>query len=134
MIKEIYRLRVIFFLALIVVVLSVVKVKYGWKNNNTETYTPTVENVIPTVTIEPTKTATEPAVLQVNEEKYPLWDRLPYPGNGFVVRRYSAPKVLYVTLDGTSTPSATKEINVWLSGFGELGEGHKLEFETLESE
>ena len=135
MIKELYRLRIIIFLVITIIVLSVVKIRYGWKGE-TETWQtePNQKTVLPTITSEPTKTATTPAVLQVDEEKYPLWDRLPYPGEGFVVKRYSAPKVLYVTLDGATTTSATKAINVWLDGFGGLGKGHKLEFEELNNE
>jgi hypothetical protein len=123
--KEIYRLRVIIVLALIVVILSILKIKYGWKEENGLIIP---ANTTPTITVTPTETATAAAILKVDETKYPLWDRLPYPGDGFVVKRYTAAKTLLVELDGASTLSATKAINVWLKGFGDAGKGHKLEF------
>lgn len=126
MIKEIYRLRVIFILALVVVVLSVLKISYGWKTGENPPL-PTIV-ITPIITAIPTETATAPAILEVDETKYPLWDRLPYPGDGFVVKKYVSAKVLLVELDGVSTSSATKAVNVWLKSFGDAGKGHKLEF------
>lgn len=127
MIKEIYRLRMVIWLALIVVGLSILKIKYGWKEENT-TVQPTITQ--PTITKEPTKIVSSPAILKVDEEKYPLWDQLPYPGDGFVVKRYASPKVLLVELEKATTESATRAIKVWLEGFGDAGKGHKIQFEN----
>lgn len=125
MMKEIYRLRAIIFLALMVVILSILKIKYGWKGEENIAIPTTI---IPTMTAVPTNIATSPAILKVDEEKYPLWDQLPYPGDGFVIKRYTAPKVLLVELDRATTTSASRAIKVWLEGFGDSGKGHKIEF------
>jgi hypothetical protein len=65
----------------------------------------------------------------VDETKYPLWQEVPYSGEGFVIEGYASPKVLKVQLTGATELQATKDVNVWLGAFGEAGKGHKIEFE-----
>jgi hypothetical protein len=127
--ENINKYGVVFGLILIVIVLAVIKVKYGWKG---ETTVPLPSNLVPTETITatPTEATSTAEVLKVDETKYPLWEQLPYSGKGFLIDKYVAPKVLAVQLSGASTPSATKAINVWLKSFGDAGKGHKIEFEN----
>lgn len=127
--ENIEKYGVVFFLIVIVLVLAIVKIKYGWKESS---ITPTPEKLVPTQSLEITPTVATSAaeVLKVDESKYPLWEQLPYSGDGFLVDKYVAPNVLAVQLNGITKTEATKAINVWLKGFGDAGKGHKIEFEN----
>jgi hypothetical protein len=118
---------VIFFLILVVLVMAVIKIKYGYRGGE---ITPPPTSPVPTETITatPTESTSGATIMQVDETKYPLWAELPYLGTGFTVEKYTAPKVLLVQLEGVATQSATKAINVWLGTFGNAGKGHKIEF------
>jgi hypothetical protein len=126
--ENVRKYGVVYFLILIVVIMSIIKIKYGWKNGEN----PPPPTATPTETISATPTvATGGAeVLKVDVTKYPLWDQLPYSGDGFLIDKYVAPKTLAVQLSSASSSSATKAINVWLKGFGGAGKGHKIEFEN----
>ena len=106
--------------------MSVVKIKYGYRGGEVILQTPTV--IPTTVAATPTVATSAAEVLRVDETKYPLWQELPYSGEGFVVEKYTAPKTLLVQQDGISTSSATRAIKTWLATFGEAGKGHKIEF------
>jgi hypothetical protein len=117
-------------LLVIVVVMTVVKIKYGWRGSSTvlPLSTPVPTEVL--ITAVPTEASSGAAVLKVDETKYPLWQDVPFSGDGFLIDRYAAPKVLAIQLQGASTSSATKAVNAWLKTFGEAGKGHKLIFEN----
>ena len=119
----------VIFLILMVIAMAVIKIKYGWKGGIT---VPQSSNLTPTetVTATPTEATGGATVLKVDVTKYPLWEELPYSGNGFLIDKYVAPKTLAVQLSGASKSSATKAINVWLGTFGDAGKGHKIEFEN----
>lgn len=121
--------QLIWILLAVVVVMAIIKIKYGWKG---EVTAPLPENLIPTetVTVIPTEVTVGATVLKVDETKYPLWQELPYSGDGFLIDKYAAPKVLAVQLNGATRLQATTAINVWLKSFGDAGKGHKIEFEN----
>jgi hypothetical protein len=120
--------KLIWVLLAIVIIMSTVKIKYGYRGE--EGGAITTPTIIPTetVVITPTVSTESAIVLDVDETKYPLWAKVPYSGNGFTVERYIAPKVLLVQLEGAASISATKAVNAWLKTFGEAGKGHKIEF------
>lgn len=121
--KKYNNYQIVWVLVIVVVIMAILKIFFGYRGEET---TPLPVYITPTVI--PTTATSEAKLLQVDETKYPLWSELPYPGNGFTVEKYTAPKVLLVQLNGATKLSATKDINVWLAGFGDAGKGHKLEF------
>jgi len=120
--------QLVWVLLAIVVVMSVIKIRYGWKGGETAPLPTTIP--VPTVIATPTVATNGAEVLKVDETKYPLWQEVPYSGNGFLIDKYVAPKTLAVQLSGASTQSATKAINAWLATFGEAGRSHKIVFEN----
>jgi hypothetical protein len=136
--------KLIWVLLAIVIIMSTVKIKYGYRGEATPTATQLGGQATPTATqlggqatptetvvVTPTVSTESAVVLDVDETKYPLWAKVPYSGNGFTVEKYIAPKVLLVQLEGAASSSATKAVNEWLRAFGDAGKGHKLEFESL---
>ena len=121
--KKYNNYQLVWVLVIIVVLMAIIKILFGYRGEEIPSLP---VNVPPTVT--PTGATKSAKILEVDETKYPLWSELPYPGTGFVVEKYIAPKVLLVQLNGATKLSATKDINVWLAGFGDAGKGHKLEF------
>jgi hypothetical protein len=126
--ETVKKYEVVFFLILVVVVLTVVKIKYGWRGEEA----PPLPTAVPTeaIVVTPTVATSGAIVVKVDETKYPLWQDVPYSGDGFLIDKYLAPKVLGVQLEGASTSSATKAVNAWLKTFGDAGKGHKIEFEN----
>jgi len=118
MIKELYRLRLIIFLAFIAVLMGLTRWKYRnyqWPEEQT-----VVASISPTVMPSPTS---EPKM----EVVYPLWEQLPYKGKTFVVDSYSAPLTLNVVTSG-NIKTVTKEIYKWMLENKVATESHKLVF------
>ena len=114
--KTVEKYQVFVFLILIIMILTVAKVKYGNKSQlpvNSDQLT-----VEPTLTTTPT----------INKD-YPLQDKLPYQGKGFVIEKYVAPMTLNLKLTTATQQQAAKDIGVWLDSFGEAGSGHIIELE-----
>lgn len=126
--ETIKKYEVVVFLILVVVVLTVVKIKYGWRGETTTSLPTAMPTEIITAT--PTEATGGAIVIKVDETKYPLWQEVPYSGDGFLIDKYLAPKVLGVQLEGASSTSATKAVKAWLATFGDAGKGHKIEFEN----
>lgn len=115
---EKYQLFV--YLIIIIVGLSLVKAKYGYKEEKIQNLNVKSQNEEkPTETVTPTPT--------INQ--YPLQSKLPYYGKGFVVEKYTAPMTLKMVLNGASESTAVKAVTVWLNSFGEAIGQHKIEIE-----
>jgi hypothetical protein len=118
--KKLERYQIIVCLLLIILIMSLIKIKYGYKGKTTEQTKPN-----PSVTLVPTLKKEE-----INTSDYPLWKQLPYQGEGFIVDRYIAPKTLAVRAKGLDKILVAKAIGVWLEAFGDLGKDHKIQFEN----
>lgn len=83
------------------------------------------EDVRPTVIVTPSPTIAP----QINEE-YPLWEKLPYRGEGYVVERYTEPGTLMVRINKkTDTEIITQAIYEWMREYQVATESQKLIFE-----
>ena len=67
--------------------------------------------VAPNNTIQETVTPTE--VEEKVEEKYPLWDRLPYFGEGFTIDRYVEPGLVVVKIQGVDRTIIETLVKNW---------------------
>lgn len=110
---------IIWILVGIIVMMTVIKIKYGYRGND--------DQVVPTPTIQSYNNLAKPTGINYND--YPLWRLLPYQGVGFIVDRYIAPKTLVVKIKGVDSKIVGKAVLEWLKAQGEAGEGHKLQFE-----
>ena len=118
------KYQVIIYLILVVMIMTVVKVKYGINEENPK---PKNQNPINTPTIEiikPTSPAATPTV-DVSDD-YPLWRQLPYSGNGFTVDKYTAPMTLQMTITTATTIVASKAVKEWINSFPEIKRQHKI--------
>lgn len=101
---------------IIVLILTFLKIKYRnveWEEGPTM-ITPTV---MPT------------SAPQINE-KYPLWNEIPFKGEGFVVDHYAEPLVLTVNIEKiTDKKIVAEEIYNWMRENKVATESHKLVFE-----
>ncbi|MFA7301739.1 MAG: hypothetical protein WC069_05490 [Candidatus Shapirobacteria bacterium] len=119
MIKELYRLRLVIFLAFIAVLMGLTRFRY----RNYQWVEPQIETMItPTVMPTPTEKPQEEAV-------YPLINSLPYTGKGFVVESYEAPLTLNIVTDG-NIKNITKEVFKWMLENKVATESHKLVFQS----
>lgn len=101
--------------------MGTVKIKYGAGSQM-----PDIRSQI-TPTIVPTAVPTAEATPTINpNDDYPLWRLLPYKGEGFTVDKYIAPMTLEMTITTATESAAIKEVSVWLKGFEELKERHKV--------
>lgn len=122
--KEIYkRYQVIFILSAVVIVMAIIKVKYGvvtydYSDKKILPAQQTIEKVVPTKTTDP---------------DYPLLDILPYSGRGFTVDRYIAPLTLVVKIKGLDENLVAQELEEWFKEQGIATESHKLKFEKFEN-
>lgn len=69
---------------------------------------------------------TPTAVPKQQNETYPLWEMLPYSGDGFTVDRYIAPWTLAIKITAGTREEAEVKISKWLEAQGELGKNHTL--------
>lgn len=122
------RNRLIVFLAMIVVVMSVTKWKYGYRGEEISVNQRSDFSFQITPTVEPTPTVVEatPTEAETIDPEYPLWKLLPYSGKGFVVEKYSAPLKLVVTAKGLDKKLVEAEVKKWLESLGPKGANHKL--------
>lgn len=91
-------------LALVAIVMIITKITYK------------VPVVAPNNTIQEMVTPTE--VEEQVEEKYPLWDRLPYFGEGFTIDRYVEPRLVAVKIQGVDKTIIETLVKNW---YGENG-------------
>jgi len=113
--ETIYKYRVYFWLLLVIGIMAAVKWQYrdfNWEESN-RLITPTVS---------PTSAP------QVND-KYPLWELLPYEGKDYTIDRYSQPLVLVIKSKNGDEDKITQEIYEWLRENKIATESHKLIFE-----
>jgi|GEM_PF-3559457 len=108
--KTLEKYQVFVFLILVIMILTVAKFKYG----NSDQLIVNSDQLKATPTI---------------NKDYPLRDKLPYQGKGFVIDKYNAPMTLNLKLTTVTQQQAAKDIGVWLDSFGEAGSGHILELE-----
>lgn len=121
MIKELYRLRLVMFLAFVAVLMGLTR----WKYRDYQWQEPQV-----VVQITPTEIPTPiPSQLAQMEVIYPMIGLLPYEGKGFTVDSYSAPLTLNVVTSG-NIKTITKEVYKWMEENKVATESHKLIFVT----
>jgi len=102
---------------LVVIAISMGIVKIRYRNV-------TWENAYPSIT----PTAAPTSAPEINLD-YPLWELLPYAGNGFIIDRYSEPQVLIIKTKSINRKAITEEINRWLLENKIATESYKLIFE-----
>ena len=119
MIKELYRLRLIIFLAFIALLMGLTRFKY----RNYQWEEPKIA-----IQISPTQAITPTSAPKI-EVVYPLYSLLPYKGKDFLIDSYSEPLTLNVITAG-NIKTITKEINKWLILNNIATESHKLIFQS----
>jgi hypothetical protein len=124
------KYQIILMLSGILVAMVTVKMFYGGKQEAQPvapasqvigTQIKPTETRMPTVTIEPEPT--------VSESDYPLWQSLPYLGEGFTVEKYTDKLTLLIKLKGVDKNIAKKGVETWLIENGWEKDSHKLMFE-----
>lgn len=114
--KFLFKYRLIIILVVIAVLMGMTKLKY--RNVNWEELEPT-----PTAVPSPTSAP------QINTN-YPLWEFIPYSGNGFKIDHYAEPLVLVIKTDkDIDEEVVTEEIYKWMRENKIATESHKLIFE-----
>ena len=114
--KFLYRYRLIIVLVVIAVLMGMTKFKY--RNVNWEEIEPA-----PTAVPSPTSAP------QINTN-YPLWEFIPYSGNGFKIDHYAEPLVMVIKIEkGIDKQIVTEEIYNWMRENKVAAESHKLVFE-----
>lgn len=112
----IYKYRLIIALVVVVVLMGTIKLRY--KNVNWEELEPTPITV-PSPTSAP----------QTNIN-YPLWEYLPYSGNGFYIDHYTEPLILVIKIEKEIDQEiVTEEIYNWMRENKVATESHKFIFE-----
>lgn len=123
------RYLIVIFLSFAVVTMAIIKYNYQLsQKDGTETVTPTATK---TITAIPT-TVTEPIVpteTEVIDADYPLWDKLPYSGRGFVIDRYTDPLTLAVKIKGIDKKIIKQDVDIWLEENGVNPETHEVVWE-----
>ena len=126
MIKIDKKYQGIVLLIIVALSLSIIKYRFGYKSDSSnkiqKVATPT------SIVLIPTSNEASDAANKFQSVSYPLWNKLPYQGKGFTIDKYSSPMTLEIKLTKSTKEYATKEVNVWLKSFGDLGKGHKIEF------
>lgn len=111
--KFMYKYRLIIILVLIAVLMGIIKLKY--KNVNWEELEP-MPTMIPSPTSAP----------QINTN-YPLWEFIPYSGNGFKIDHYAEPLMLVIKVEKEIDQDiVTEEIYNWMRENKVATESHKL--------
>lgn len=108
-------------LAVIALSMLIIRVVYtiGGKENTNIQATPTALPVVLT-----------PTTSKVDYEKnYPLWQLLPFTGEGFVVEKYLQPLVLKVSIVKGEKVGITKKIVEWMEENGVNPELHSIVWE-----
>ncbi len=114
--KIFYKYRLIIILVIVAVFLGITKLRY--KNVNWEELEPA-----PTTLPSPTSAP------QINNN-YPLWEFIPYVGNGYQIDYYAEPLVLVVKVDEKIDEEiVSEEIYNWMRENKVATESHKLIFE-----
>jgi len=114
--KFLYKYRLIIVLVVIAVLMGMTKLKY--RNVNWEELEP-----VPTAVPNPTSAP------QINTN-YPLWEFIPYSGNGFKIDHYAEPLVLVIKTGKESDERVvTEEIYNWMRENKVATESHRLIFE-----
>ncbi len=118
------KYQIIIYLVLVIMIMAVIKVKYGATEENSKDktqsplITPTVEE------LKPTSPAATPTIDP--KDDYPLWRLLPYSGEGFVVDKYTAPMTLEMTITTATSQDASKAVKEWINSFPEIKRQHKI--------
>ena len=115
--KWLEKNQVIVYLIIIILGMTAVKIKYGYKGGVTSDQL-TVISPTPTITAIPTVDL---------KKDYPLIDKLPYYGKGYVVEKYIAPMTLRMILNGATLTNASKDVTTWINSFGDAIGQHKIE-------
>jgi len=114
--RFLYKYRLIIILTIIAVFLGITKLRY--KNVDWEKTEP-----IPTVVVSPTSAP------QINT-KYPLWESIPFSGDGFKIDHYAEPLVLVIKIEeGEEKKVVEEEVFNWMRENKVATESHKLIFE-----
>ncbi len=99
-----YLLIIVLLAVAIIMILVKVKYKdYEWVDGQSSLNL----SVTPTVTLKPTKPI---------DPEYPLWQELPYQGNGFIVDRYLDKRTVVVIPKGLDDKIVEKEVWEWFEG------------------
>ena len=125
MMEKIKKYQVFVYLILIIMIMTVAKVKYG-VNDKITNYELRITNVTPTIIPTVTVPTVEVTPTINPNDDYPLWRQLPYQGNGFTVDKYTAPMTLEMTLETATKSAAVKEVTTWLNTFKEVVRQHKI--------
>ena len=118
--------QVIVYLVIIILGMTAVKIKYGYRGEKQISDDRSQMSVTATPTISPTPTV-DP------KRDYPLIDKLPYYGKGYVVEKYTAPMTLKMILNGATLTSASKDVTAWINSFGDAIGQHKIEVGKIET-
>lgn len=108
---------IVLFLSFLVIVLGAVK----FVNKDRQWEIP----IIPTPTITPKPTEIKKSF----SEEYPLWDKLPYSGNGYRIEEYSQPLTLKIINKNADIEEMLSEIATWMRKEGVDPETHQIEVE-----
>jgi hypothetical protein len=123
--KWVEKNQIFIYLLIIILGMTALKIKYGYRGE-VESQKSKVksknEEIISIPTVEATPTA-DP------KKDYPLKDKLPYYGKGYVIEKYTAPMTLKMILNGATETNAIKDVTVWLNSFGDAIGQHKVEME-----
>jgi len=109
-------------LVIIAMTMLMVRVAYTVKNiGKTEIIEEPQKIIIPTPT---------PTISRNDFEiKYPLWQLLPYTGDGFVVEKYAEPLLLKVSINKGNRETVIEKIAKWIEENGINPETHKIIWE-----
>ena len=118
------KYQIIIYLVLVVMIMTVVKVKYGVVEENPKTKNQKPTNTPTVVMLKPTSPAVTPTI-DVSDD-YPLWRQLPYSGDGFTVDKYTAPMTLQMTITTATSTAASNAIKEWINSFPEIKRQHKI--------
>jgi hypothetical protein len=120
--------QVIVYLLVIVLGMAAVRIRYGYRGEESQKSEVKSQNgkqlTVPTMAVTPT----------IDPRKdYPLIDKLPYYGKGFVVEKYTAPMTLRMILNGATLTNASRDVSVWIDSFGDAIGQHKVEVGKTET-
>jgi len=114
--RFLFKYRLVVFLAIVVVLMGAIK--FGYRDVNWEEV-----EVVPTAMPSPTSAP------QINNN-YPLWEFIPYSGNGFKIDYYIEPLKLAVKIEkGVDEIVIREEIYNWMRENKVATESHELVFE-----
>ena len=108
--KWLIKYQVYVVLILIIVGLMVVKLKYGYKPGEYQEKTLTEQQIKLAPTVTPTAVPTKTA----EQKNFPMIEKLPYKGVGFVIDRYVEAKVLAVKVKGKDKELIKDDVARWL--------------------